>query len=198
MGYRCCQDILYPSRAGAEPPGSFGSLCYPQFVATFLIDGHNVIGQLPDISLADPDDEDRLVAKLEGHFAHVRGRVVVVFDPGHDPPLDAPAPRVGRIEAVFARPPDSADDVIIRTIREEPNARQLTVVTADREILACARRHRCRVVKTEQFVRRLARRPPQPREREQEKPAPAGDLASDTYLEYWYEYFDVPPEQRDG
>ena len=32
----------------------------------YLIDGHNLIGQLPDLSLTDPDDEAKLVQKLTG------------------------------------------------------------------------------------------------------------------------------------
>ena len=35
----------------------------------YLIDGHNLIGQLPDISLDDPNDEALLVQKLSGFCA---------------------------------------------------------------------------------------------------------------------------------
>jgi hypothetical protein len=31
----------------------------------FLIDGHNLIGALPDLDLDDPDDEARLVERLQ-------------------------------------------------------------------------------------------------------------------------------------
>ncbi len=31
----------------------------------FLIDGHNLIARMPDIDLADPDDEAKLVARLK-------------------------------------------------------------------------------------------------------------------------------------
>ena len=35
----------------------------------FLIDGHNLIGRMPGISLDDPDDEARLVAQLRAFCA---------------------------------------------------------------------------------------------------------------------------------
>ena len=48
----------------------------------YLIDGHNLIGQLPDLSLNDPNDEAKLVQKLIGFAARQQKRVVVVFDSG--------------------------------------------------------------------------------------------------------------------
>ena len=34
-----------------------------------LIDGHNLIGHLPDLSLSDPRDEVKLVARLQAYAA---------------------------------------------------------------------------------------------------------------------------------
>lgn len=165
-------------------------------MALLLIDGHNLIGRLPDISLSDPDDEQRLLAKLEAALAGTSGRVLVVFDPGPTPPVDAPPYRGGRIEVTFARPPDRADDVIMGVIRSDPNPKHITVVTADREILACARRRRCRIIKPDRFGARLRQRPtrraPMPAQ-----PVATGALASDTYMSYWYDYFGVPAAERD-
>lgn len=168
-------------------------------MARYLIDGHNLIGQLPDIALSDPDDEVRLLVKLEAYFAGSGDEVVVVFDPGPAPPLDQPPLRPGRITAVFARPPEHADIVVKRLITQDPNCRHLTVVTADREILAFARRNRCRIVRTGEFVARLER-PRRPRRRAPapSQPLPTGELGTAAYLEYWYDYFGVPPEDREA
>lgn len=166
-------------------------------MAAILIDGHNVIGQMPDISLADPDDEDKLVRKLSAHFERVRGRVVVVFDAGPNPPIDALPPPRGRIEVVFSRPPEKADDVIMRLITSDPNPKHLTVISGDREILACANRRRCRIIRSEAFVRELERGPLRPKRRRAAQPELAGEIASETYLNYWYEFFDVPEHERE-
>ena len=48
-----------------------------------LVDGHNLIGQVPGLSLADADDEAQLVQLLRRYSTAKRGRqVVVVFDRG--------------------------------------------------------------------------------------------------------------------
>lgn len=167
-------------------------------MAMTLIDGHNLIAALPDISLADPDDEQQLLTKLERLFARVPGRVVVVFDPGPNPPLDAPPPPRGRVEAIFARPPDRADDVLMQMIRRDPNPKHVTVVTGDREILACANRHRCRTVAPERLRAELERRGARRRRAPRETPAPTGELGTETYLESWFEYFGIPPEEREA
>ena len=47
-----------------------------------LIDGHNLIGRLPAISLQDPDDEDKLVRLLKSYQARTGKSLTVVFDAG--------------------------------------------------------------------------------------------------------------------
>jgi len=42
-----------------------------------LIDGHNLIGQIPDISLSDPDDEAKLVLLLRRYTTARPGRQAV-------------------------------------------------------------------------------------------------------------------------
>ena len=47
-----------------------------------LIDGHNLIGRLPAISLQDPDDEEKLARMLSSYRARTGKSITVVFDPG--------------------------------------------------------------------------------------------------------------------
>ncbi len=54
---------------------------------SFIIDGHNLIGVMPDINLADPDDEHRLLARLRAYRARSGGpSLIVFFDSGASPP----------------------------------------------------------------------------------------------------------------
>ena len=148
-----------------------------------LIDGHNLIGRLPDISLADRDDEARLVARLQAYAGRTGKRVTVVFDRGL-PGGRSQALSGGRVEAVFAPTGRNADGVLIERIERARNPRGLVVVTSDREVIAAAQRRGAQVVRAEAFVGELA-----------PAPASAGRGREDVHLspdevEAWMEIFE--------
>ena len=119
-----------------------------------LIDGHNLIGRLPDIDLEDPHDEARLVSRLQGYVGRTGKRVTVVFDRGL-PGGRSQALSGGRVEVVFAPTGRKADRVLMERIRESRNPRGLLVVTSDREVIAVAERRQARVIRSEAFVAEL-------------------------------------------
>lgn len=116
----------------------------------YLIDGHNLIGQLPDLSLSDPDDEARLVQKLIGFTARTGKRVVVVFD--HGLPGGKSRMSTGKVEVVFASPRTNADAIMMERIKAVRDPGQWTVVSNDNEVLDAARQRRMRVLKSREFV----------------------------------------------
>jgi predicted RNA-binding protein with PIN domain len=119
-----------------------------------LIDGHNLIGRLPDISLADPDDEARLVSRLQAYAGRTGKRVTVVFDRGL-PGGPSRALSGGRVEVVFAPTGRRADRVLVERIRRARDPAGLTVVTSDREVIATAQNRGARVMRSEVFVSEL-------------------------------------------
>jgi predicted RNA-binding protein with PIN domain len=120
-----------------------------------LVDGHNLIGQLPDISLADPDDEAKLVLLLRRYAARRRGRkVVVIFDGGvygHPDNLSGYG-----VEARFAKSPADADKELIRQIRAVKRRDEWVVVSSDRAVAGEAQAHGLPVLSSQEFARRLA------------------------------------------
>lgn len=151
----------------------------------YLIDGHNLIGQLPDISLDDPNDEAKLVQKLSGFVARTKSRCVVVFDHG----LPAGTSRMSNrgVKVLFASHRETADAVIMRRIRKERQPQVWTVVSSDNQVLASARKYKMNALKAADFAT-ILRRPP---------PAPKPDLseAADVKLsaaevEEWLKLFD--------
>lgn len=128
----------------------------------YLIDGHNLIGQLPDISLNDPFDEAQLVQKLSGFVARAKQKCVVIFDHG----LPGGASRMGNksVKVIFASSPSNADQLIMKRIRNERSPAAWTVVSSDNEVLNMARRHKMRAVRASDFIQLLRRPtpPPQP------------------------------------
>lgn len=123
---------------------------------SIIIDGHNLIGQMLEVSLADPDDEEWLIRRL-GEYRHRTGRAItVVFDSGSSPPGYNPLSRSG-IRVVYAPFRSSADAVIIRMIRREPNPKGLIVVSSDKEIAKVARERKAKVISSQHFAAELAK-----------------------------------------
>lgn len=124
----------------------------------YLIDGHNLIARLPDISLEDPDDEAKLVNKLKGFFAGKRSKCTVVFDgglPGGRSPMSTHS-----VSVIFAASrKTNADNVIRERIRKIRDARNWTVVSSDNEVLGFARQHRMKTKTSAEFVQDIQRKP---------------------------------------
>jgi hypothetical protein len=148
-----------------------------------LIDGHNLIGRLPDISLADPDDEVRLVARLQSYAGRTGKRVTVVFDRGLPGGRSQTLSR-GRVEVIFAPTGRNADRVLMERIRRARDPSGLTVVTSDRQVIATARDRGARVVRAEAFVGQLE---PSPAPEDAGKP---DATLSPEQVDEWLELFD--------
>lgn len=121
-----------------------------------IIDGHNLIGQMLDISLSDPHDEEKLIKRLEEYHRESGTPIIVVFDPGQAPP---PAKRLrGKgIKVLFAPPGSKADTLIINLIKKSPYPKGLTIVSSDREVRRAARARRAKMITAQRFARMLSR-----------------------------------------
>jgi len=121
-----------------------------------VIDGHNLIGQMVEISLSDPHDEEKLIARLEEYHRERGTPIIVVFDPGQAPP---PAKRLrGKgIKVLFAPPGSKADTLIINLLKKSPYPKGLTIVSSDREVRRAARARRAKMMTAQRFARMLSR-----------------------------------------
>lgn len=168
----------------------------------YLIDGHNLIGKMPTIDLADPDDEEKLVVRLQNWaLADRKRRIEVIFDSG---PFGGIAPHLSGlgVEARFTKLRQTADEVLIDRLRRVKNPQEVTLVTSDREIIAVARQRRVGHILAEEFVELLAA------ERAAslatlEKPAAGEDIATDekpdiseAEVAEWLEVFSKVPRYR--
>ena len=120
-----------------------------------LIDGHNLIGQMSDISLEDPEDELKLLRKLKAYQARTGRHITVVFDSDdfYHPPEKLSGPG---LKVLFAAPGSSADRVLVRRIRKSRNPRALRVITSDREVACVARECGASVTLAPAFADELA------------------------------------------
>src|SRR5687768_975828 len=105
----------------------------------YLVDGHNLIAHLPDIDLADPDDEVKLVLKLRQFAARSKKKITVVFDGGLPGGISHEL-STSNVSVKFASAAGmSADRIMLNTIYKTKNPNLLTVVSSDREIAGQAK-----------------------------------------------------------
>ncbi len=121
----------------------------------YLIDGHNLIGKLPDIKLSDSDDEIRLILRLKGWVSgHKQRQVTVVFDGGITGGISHRL-STKAITVVFAPQGKTADDLLIQRLKRLRNPRNYTLVSSDRRILDAAKIARIKHLKSEEFITQL-------------------------------------------
>jgi|FLYN01.1.fsa_nt_gi predicted RNA-binding protein with PIN domain len=125
----------------------------------YLIDGHNLIGHLTDISLDDPNDEALLTQKLNGFAARTGRQCVVVFDyglPGGPSRMSTRA-----VQVVFASQRSSADRVMMERIKKIPDPKGWVVVSSDHDVMETAKLRRMQTMTAAQFAD-LMKSPPRP------------------------------------
>lgn len=149
----------------------------------YLIDGHNLIARIPDISLDDPHDEVKLIECLRRFTARKRKRCTVVFDGGL-PGGQSRELSTHSVEVVFAHSGTDADRIIIERIQKARDPASLIVVSADHAIIDTARRCRARVTTPESFAAELSALPASGEDDGKPQPSPGE-------VDYWLHVFNV-------
>jgi len=160
---------------------------------SILIDGHNLIGQLADLSLADPNDEAKLVQRLRVYRSTVSCPITVVFDHGENyvPPQSLSG---GGVEVVFANSQSSADEHIIQRIRQNGAPHRLLVISSDQDIQAAARSCGAQVMTSQEFALEMKKRhAPKHKKRRRTTQEPS---LSAREVEEWLAVFKNRPKKR--
>ena len=131
----------------------------------WVIDGYNVIRRDPALRSREAESleagRQALVRFVAGLARRGGDDFTIVFDGAR---RGGAPPAAGRVSVVFSRPPETADDVVIRlAARWREGA---VVVTSDRTIQHAAQRARCAVVGADEFLSRAT-------------PAPRGGVVED-------------------
>jgi predicted RNA-binding protein with PIN domain len=118
-----------------------------------LIDGHNLIGQTPGMSLADPDDEQKLVVLLRGYLVRKHKTGLVIFDNGQPGGPGGWSNNV--LEVKFAPAAGSADALILSRLAKNKDGRGLVLVSDDQRLVTAAQRAGAAVRGSREFAREL-------------------------------------------
>ena len=154
----------------------------------YIIDGHNLIGKIGDLSLEDADDEMRLIERLQ-QFARLRRKTVEVYFDGA--PIGRSGSRTfGTIKAHFVLAGGTADRAIAeRLTRMGRQARNVILVSSDGQVQGSARSVLAAVQSSESFAEDLAAAV----QEAQSKPSRESPVALDT----WYRTFGVDPAEAE-
>jgi hypothetical protein len=121
----------------------------------YLIDGHNLIPNIPGLHLHQLDDEDKLVEMLQT-FSRVRrkGQIECFFDKA---PAGQPrSQKIGVIQVRFAAPGATADGLIeARLDQLGKQARNYIVVSSDQRVRTAARSVGAQSIPSDIFAREL-------------------------------------------
>jgi len=152
----------------------------------YIIDGHNLIGQMPELSLAEIEDEQQLIEILKEFCLREQRSAEVFFD--NAPPGVPRTRNYGRLSAFFSRAGKSADQAIAERLhRLGKEARNWTVVSSDRQVQAMAKAMRAKVLSASEFARQLRHTTSRPKTQIHDKTEPS-DVNSEE-LNYWLKVF---------
>ena len=116
-----------------------------------IIDGHNLIPHMPGVDLSDPDDESKLIRMLQEYCRLRRKTIEVYFD--RAPAGWAGDQQHGQVRAHFVRAGTTADDAIMARLKQlGKRAKNVTVVSSDRQVAAAVRAVHARLVTAEAFA----------------------------------------------
>jgi predicted RNA-binding protein with PIN domain len=155
----------------------------------YIIDGHNLISQLPGIDLNMPDDEQRLIELLILFCQSGKHKLEVYFD--RAPVGQAGISTHGRVRAHFVSERSSADDAIRKRLRIlGKSARTWVVVSSDRSVQAFAREVHAQVLSSGDFTLLLQSRLPGARQYQPEGDNPTPDVPlSEAEVREWEAIF---------
>jgi predicted RNA-binding protein with PIN domain len=136
----------------------------------WLVDGHNLIGQLQDLSLDDPYDEAKLTMAIRSYCMRSRSKATVIFDNGLPGGVSRELSN-SDVTVIFAPPRTSADSLLMRRARDLGNLNGVILVTSDRRIRRLAFAYGMETMASEEFALLIGFRPVEV-EPTPEQPAP--------------------------
>jgi len=122
-----------------------------------IIDGYNFIRQSPELREYEREDLDKgremLLRQLSTYQRIKRNAITVVFDGWIEGALTEERDRVGKIQVIFSRRGEKADEVIRRLASQYRE--KAVVVTSDGDLGYSCRREGCEVITSQEFMTRV-------------------------------------------
>jgi predicted RNA-binding protein with PIN domain len=154
----------------------------------YIIDGDNVIGSSPDISLEDPKARLKLIYIIRKFQENKKNNVTIVFD--GMPENGVQREDISEKFCVRYPPPgSSADDEIMRILNDFNYFKDVIVVTSDRDLRTFAKKKGAKIINSIEFYFQLKRISRIHGKKEETKKRIDTQL-SDTEVEQWMKIFE--------
>ncbi len=121
----------------------------------YLIDGSNLIGHIPYLTLDDPRSKYRLVAQLLAFQRIKKIKIILVFDGPPDLHLIGKEFRRKKFAIIYPSHDENADSIIKTWIEKQTDLRRFYVISSDREIKLFARMNGAKVKGCDEFHKEL-------------------------------------------
>lgn len=122
----------------------------------YIIDGNNLIGSSPDISLDDAESRKKIVGLVKKFQLKKKNKIVIVFD-GEPDEFMVENSSSDKLIVVFPKFGASADDEIKKILDSYDYFRDVVLVTSDRELKDIGRKKGARIVNSIEFYFELKR-----------------------------------------
>ncbi len=152
----------------------------------YLIDGHNLIGKLPDISLSDPDDEVQLILRLRSWTAVSLKRKITLYFDGGIPGGKNINLSSSQVKVIFASHGKTADSYLITYLQRVKNPPEYLLISSDQEIIQAAKQCKVKFMRSEEFADFMDA---QWQERQPRPNAEDDPTVSDAEVEEWLNIF---------
>lgn len=148
----------------------------------YVLDGNNLIGSERRARTPGEDDRSALESELAGRLRGMRSSVRIFYD--------GPPERTRTLGSLtIRRPGGSADDAILRDVAAAADAREITVVTGDRDLARRCRDAGAKTLEPAQFWERFGKGSGAPG-----TPPQKADARVD--VEDWMKYFSDPENRK--
>ncbi len=116
----------------------------------YIIDGNNLIGSSPDISLDDKDSRKKIIYILKKYQEVKNNNIIVIFDGEPDIILNRENLK-NKFTIIYPKYGDSADDEIKKIINNYNNFKDVILVSSDRELKTYAKKKGARIINSIEF-----------------------------------------------
>lgn len=121
-----------------------------------IIDGNNLIGSSPDMSLDDPAARKKILHLIIKYQETKNSNIIIVFDGGPEPSLEPENPGT-KVSVVFPSFGSSADDEIKKILEGYSDYKSVTLVSSDRDLKSFAKNKGAKAMNSIEFYFELKR-----------------------------------------